>query len=480
MTRFFSWMLASVFGLCLSTVAFAGELDLAPDNFDYGDTQAVYVDLQSVQAAVEFDVEAEEYRGTARLEFVSESAGKPLFTFGGSIESVVLNGQDLDAGQVKKIFDPDNKASLRIVDSLLGAGRHSIELSFTAESSNFKFLSRAVRAGFFMSDLSGDVVGDGQNFVEAYIPSTFEYDHYQQDLEVKVLGASKPHVLLANGTSSSLGENHWKISYPSYYSTSSFYMHLFEDGHFVVEKVDYQGKEKVIPLTVYANSRSLVSSGMEGSKKVLKDLEETFGPYLHNSAIVYVTKIYDGGMEHAGATITGIWALEHEFTHFWFARGVMPASGNSGWIDEAIASWRDDGYKSAKVPSTRRAVNLGAYSQYRLDTEYQAYEKGEAYLRELHTQFTNQYGEIGLKKVLAELFADSKGKSISSEYFKSFLSKRANFDITESYGKYVYGESTEVGIEEPAASFQGRSLDAGPRLTDHPVPFSPAQLRDLL
>ncbi len=460
-----------------SSMALGGELDLAPDNFAYGDTNAVFVDLQSSTASVEFDVSSKEYRGTSRLEFISEQAGKPLFDFAGKIESVVLNGQQLDADQVKKIFDPDNRSSLRLIDAYLDAGRHSVEFSFTASSSNFKFLSDAVRAGFFMSDLSGAVVGDGRNFIEEYLPSTFEYDHYQQDLEVKIVGASKSHVLMVNGKSTVLGKNHWSISFPAYYGPSSFYLHLFEDGHFKVEEFAYQGLEKKIPLTVYANSDSLVKQGMNGSKKVLADLEKTFGAYLHDYAIVYVTKVYDGGMEHAGATITGIWALEHEFTHFWFARGVMPAGGNSGWIDEAIASWRDDGFRAAAVPSARRSVNLGGYSQYRRDTEYQAYEKGEAYLRELHTQFKVQYGVSGLKKVLAELFAEKKGQSISSENFKEFLEERAEFDIEESFDRYVYGKKS-VGevVEETQLSGFGQ----GPRLTDHPVPFTSDQLRNLL
>ena len=470
-----------------STLAFAGELDLAPDNFAYGDGNAVYVDLQSSSASVEFDVDKKEYRGTSRVEFVMEDSGKPLFDFSGAISSVVLNGQELDVGQVKKIFDPDQKSSLRIVDSFLGAGRHSMEFTFTADSNNFKFVSGAVRAGFFMSDLSANLVGDGRNFIEEYLPSTFEYDHYKQDLEVKVVGSSKKHLLMVNGDKTTLGENHWSISFPSYFGPSSFYLHLFEEGHFIVKELEYQGVEKTIPLTVYANSNGLVRQGVNGSKKVIKDLEATFGPYMHDVAIVYVTKYYDGGMEHAGATITGIWALEHEFTHFWFARGVMPASGNSGWIDEAIASWRDDGYLSASVPSSRRPVNLGSYSQYRRDTEYQAYTKGEAYLRELHTQFTAQYGELGLKKVLAELYAEKQGQSISNTFFNQFLADRADFEVDSTYNKYVYGAglSSLQGADPHGRGIGARasadsSVDADPELSDHPLPFSAKQLRELL
>jgi hypothetical protein len=63
-------------------------------------------------------------------------------------------------------------------------------------------------------------------------------------------------------------------------------------------------------------------------------------------------------MEYCGATMTDPGALGHELTHSWFARGVMPANGNTGWIDEAVASWRDDGYPRASRAPNRSAVNL--------------------------------------------------------------------------------------------------------------------------
>ena len=69
-----------------------------------------------------------------------------------------------------------------------------------------------------------------------------------------------------------------------------------------------------------------------------------------------------GGMEHCGATITSMSALAHEITHSWFARGVMPANGNAGWIDEGTARWRDRGYPTAKGFSVRQPVNLSNYS----------------------------------------------------------------------------------------------------------------------
>ena len=87
----------------------------------------------------------------------------------------------------------------------------------------------------------------------------------------------------------------------------------------------------------------------------MRELEQTYGPYPHEALLIYCTGNISGGMEYAGATMTSLEALGHEITHSWFARGVMPANGNAGWIDEAIARWRDRGYPRAPPrPSARQ------------------------------------------------------------------------------------------------------------------------------
>src|SRR5690606_28199516 len=114
--------------------------------------------------------------------------------------------------------------------------------------------------------------------------------------------------------------------------------HLGETGRFVERSAVYHGLEKEIPVLVYSPRSDLADSGLARALSVLAELEGTYGPYAHAKMVAYITPD-GGGMEYCGATMTSLWALEHEFTHSWFARGVMPADGNAGWIDEAIASW---------------------------------------------------------------------------------------------------------------------------------------------
>src|SRR5690606_15920392 len=131
---------------------------------------------------------------------------------------------------------------------------------------------------------------------------------------------------------------------------SSLFFHLVDEGKYPETKYSYTSiNGNIIPITLYTRSSSQLKSYKEESLRVLKELEDTYGPWPHPSLIIYGAGL--GGMEYCGATMSSLSALGHELTHSYFARGVMPQNGNAGWIDEAIASWRDKGYQRNEKPS---------------------------------------------------------------------------------------------------------------------------------
>ena len=141
------------------------------------------------------------------------------------------------------------------------------------------------------------------------------------------------------------------------------YFHISEKGRFAIERSVYKGLEKDIPVVSYTEKRKTAQEAMQRTLEFLAELEADYGAYTHDSMTVYIAG--KGGMEHCGATITSMSALGHEITHSWFARGVMPANGNAGWIDEGTARWRDNGYPTAKGFTTRTPVNLSSYSPFK-------------------------------------------------------------------------------------------------------------------
>ena len=119
-------------------------------------------------------------------------------------------------------------------------------------------------------------------------------------------------------------------------------------------------------------------------------------------------------MEYAGATRTSMRALGHELHHGYFARSMMPSRGNNGWIDEALASWRDNGYDSRAIGSLSPS-KMGAHSEYRRTTDRAAYSKGRGLWLYLNYDLKDKGG---LRLIFKSVFAKYNQQSFITQNFK--------------------------------------------------------------
>lgn len=456
--------------LGLTQAVLASDLELAPESFQLNEEKAVFVDFSMVDLEIEFDVEQSQATGRATIEFSMGEAGYPVFDLDASIDSVGIDGQVLDAGAVDEIADPDNVTKLRVLKHRVDAGRHILELSYRL-ANGLTWEANVVRAGFFMTDLRTG----GRGFWEQYGPSNLEYDHFRQMIAVKVTGTDVRHRIYTNGEVIPVDTNRWVVATPDYFSTSSLYFHLVEDERFRQARQTYRGINRDISVTVYSSQQNLVNEGMAKALSVLDELENTYGPFPHDKVLAYITP-GGGGMEYCGATMTSLWALEHEFTHFWFARSVMPADGNSGWIDEAVASWRDDGYPRANTFPSLRIVNMGGFSQYRRHTSMEAYGHGA----KLMSGFDHMFRDVvsgnlsGLRVILRSLFHDRRNQSLTVGYFKKYLETVLGDSLDVEFNKHVFGQ----GRARNSKSL-GPQLISGRDLVrmGHPRPYTLDELR---
>ncbi len=112
--------------------------------------------------------------------------------------------------------------------------------------------------------------------------------------------------------------------------------------------------------------------------------------------------------------MTDTGALGHELTHSYFARGIMPANGNAGWIDEALASWRDNRYpRSTSISGTANMAGRPGYTRF---TDYAAYSYGARFMAYLDGKFAAQGG---LKTYLRKLVDE---KAFTPYFFKFLIS----------------------------------------------------------
>ena len=142
-------------------------------------------------------------------------------------------------------------------------------------------------------------------------------------------------------------------------------------------------------------------------------------------------------MEYAGATETSIVSLGHELQHAYFAKGIHPANGNSGWLDEAIASWRDKGHQTKERPFYNSA-NLAAHNSYTRKTDKRSYEYGRSFMAYIDYQLKD-IGKPGLKDFLRTFVEKRMHTTVTTEDFKSDLEEYSNMSFTEDFAQYIYG-----------------------------------------
>jgi hypothetical protein len=260
---------------------------------------------------------------------------------------------------------------------------------------------------------------------------------------VEVKGVKKPKMdFYVNGEISQTSDNTWKIVYPEYFTSSCLYFHITPRGskrRIEEEYTSISGRK--FKIITYSERYIKTSSFMRYAKEVMAELEKDYGPWAHSSFIAYGT-LPGGGMEHSGATQTSYGALDHEMIHSYFAKGVMPAKGDDGWLDEGIASWRDYGYQ--RLPSVSfPGSNIGRQSIYKRNTDDRSYKYGRAFLAYIDYRLQDMGG---LKAFLRGYFAAYKHTVVTTEHFKNNLEFFSGLDLSADFEQYIWGEATSTDI----------------------------------
>lgn len=409
----------------ITTSAFAN-LHHAPKNFDVNGNKAVFIDITTVDSKITYDLNNDTAKAVSVIEFTMNKDGHAIFDLIPEITSIDVNGVKSSASLIQA---PANRTKYRMLGTALTAGTHKMTITNDI-TANVKLKSNYVRSAFWMSDLAD------RKYIEQYLPTNIEYDQYAMNLEVKINGGEslENHEIFTNGFLTKKANNHFMISFPEYFTASSFYFHLTEvDGYKKKEFRFDSISGKSIPVVIYASSSWSLNSAKKKTIKTLTELEQKLGAWSHPSVTIYIAG--SGGMEHSGATMTSSSALGHELTHSYFARGVMPVDGNSGWLDEAIASWRDKGYKSTGAPNFS-STSMAAHSEYRRSTDRKAYTQGANFMAFLNGKLKNQGGLISFLKLIYNKYSH---KNITTRMFQKELETYAGESFANEFNKYIFG-----------------------------------------
>lgn len=418
--------------LLLSGFVFAkNDLTHRPESLRTSMGKAVFVDFITADYVIRYDYGAKTSYVTATIKFDAPEAGLPIFDSVETPVSVRLNGHSVTATEVKT---PSQETTVRVINKEVNVGRHEMVITVPLKTL-VEYKDGGIKSAFWTSDLSE------RKFLERYMPANLEYDQVKMTFTVTFEGVNKRQLIYSNGFMREMrlfGKSIYKITFPEYFNASSIFFHTVPEGtteevRFTLKSID--GRD--IPAVAYIGKTLLGGSGtlktlQTKATEIFHELESDYGPWPHPSLVIY--NAGSGGMEYCGATMTSLSALGHEMFHSYFARGVMPANGNAGWLDEALASWRDEGYKTSTTLSGTSRMSSRPY--YTRTTDYAAYSFGERFMRYMDGKLQDKGG---LKPFMRYMVDQKKFAPLFVEDFIREMNQFYGVSLDEDFRKYTFG-----------------------------------------
>lgn len=435
---------------------------LGPKPFEKDGVLYAFTDFKTVKYNIHYDIEKEKAIVETGILFKIPIDGRPLFDLVGNDNATarIKKGLEEDVNIIK-VRSPHTQTYYKSIDKTLKAGSYLLKIKSEIQEL-VKFTDTTVRSAFWMSDL------EDREFLERYIPSNLDFDMYHMVFDIKITGTDKPHTLIINCENQEVEKNHFLAKCSNFYNSSSLFYHLFPEGFKTIKKGSYKSiAGRDVPITAYGARPDYF---IEKSKEVLKELELDYGPWPHPGVIIYGAGL--GGMEYSGATMTSSSALGHELHHSYFARSIHPAGGNAGWIDEAMASWRDNGYPSQKTYV--RPTQMAGHSPYRRDTDQLAYSKGAEIIAHFDYLFKDKGG---MKTFMKDMAKNYVFKPLTTPIFQKQLEGYFQTDLSQFFNTYIYGKKSFVS---PSDIYNTYKNDRSKGRSPYHVKMTKAQLESLL
>lgn len=418
------------FGIAFASSAWAA--NKFPSFTKSNGDKVVFADFKTANYKLNYDFYTSSLTYKAEIVFHLDEPGYMAFDLITDPLSLNLDGESVSS---QVISTPSNETKIRVLNQALSAGEYLLQVSGKIDKL-VKFDSSGVSSAFWVTDL------DDRSFLETYIPVSFEYDQVKMRFEVSFNGLTNDQIVFSNGVQQSLPGNQFQIDYPDYFTVSSIYFHTLPRDSFKSHEFIYSSQlsGRKIPVQVYTKNFNIDFNRYE--QKILSamaELETDYGDYPHSSFLVYDADLSQwglGGMEYCGSTVTGIRAVEHELFHSFFGRGVFSANGNSGWIDEALASWRDSGYP--RLNNMSGSSKMAAHPGYTRFTDRLAYSFGARFISHLDYLIADAGG---MKAFMREFLAKNKFIPITTEQFISDFEAFNGKSFSRVFEQFVYGKT---------------------------------------
>ena len=410
---------------------------------------AVPVDIERLQASVRFDVASRLATAAARVELTVEGGGLPVFDLRQDVRSARWDGAALaPTALAPRDIGAGEGATVRVVEVPCAAGsRHTLELDYQLRAPEspgavpVHWKEEGVGWDFWMSDL------EPGRYLEMWFPANLCHDRFAFELEVEVVGARRPHVLIANGAvEQSRPGTSWTVHFPPTFTSLSPLLVLApaDEVQVAIGSTAIGGAPLQIEVASFPEASCDLANVLADCAAWLGYFSARYGRWAHGERFLAVMWGLPRGMEYDGATTACEAALEHEIFHSWFGRGVKPARPCDGWIDEAMATWATASRRSGNARYSDQELGLDEppvllcpphpWSRY---TPREAYPGGGRLLAGVAHLMG---GAPRLRAALADWHQMLAGSGATTEDLAAHLGRWCGRDLSPWWDRYVYGQ----------------------------------------
>ena len=407
---------------------------------------AVPVHITQVDATITFDGASKTTQGHAEMQFeLGPYSGCPFFDLRQPISSASLDGVAVPVSEIDHHdFGGGSYADLRVIERSLTAGSsHTLSLDYAISSPlspngsapSWEPDSTRLWFNIFLSDLNP------ARYLESWLPSNLLFDLFPVRLTIQIINSSHPHTLLSNGTVSVTGSNEWSIDFPATFASCSPLVVIGADDR--VEQLTTNanltgGLTVQLELLKRSSDTSLnLATAASTLANYLDDNHVHVGAYMHgNRYTAYLSSAPIHSMEYDGGTTSSLSALKHEVYHSWWARGMTPASGDDGWLDEGWTTYTVNGPVEIPFDLTDAPVTLWQNNPFVRKTPNSAYSKGSEF-------FAGLASELGLSTLLSHMsgiYRDRLERRYTTPGIEAELIRRSGrLDLARYFDRFVYG-----------------------------------------
>jgi hypothetical protein len=431
---------------------------------------AVPMHIDLVTATMVFNAPAKTAHCNAEMQFtMGPASGHPFFDLRQTIDTASLDGLPFAIAKLAHHdFGGGPNTQLRIIEQWLSMGSaHTLALSYnldTPASPNAQGIgwdpgSTRVSFDFYLSDLNP------ARYLESWLPSNLLFDRFPVNLEVQIIDSGFNHVLMSNGAVTDLGSNHWRVDFPASFAPCSPMLLIKAADRVELYSTATTltgGVNVTLELMKAASDAALdLPSAAITLAGYLDGFHSSEGPYMHGSRFVaFLTSGPTHSMEYNGGTTSWMSVLMHEVFHSWWARGMVPARGEDGWLDEAWTTYRTQAGGPDAVPFdlSDPPITLWTDNAFGRNTPIASYSLGSAFFSGL----ASELGIATLQSHMSGIYQDAVDRRFATPEIEADLIRRSGqLQLARYFDRFVYGFGDLPAGAQPDLYLRDATDDTG-------------------